>query len=119
MRFIVSRTSGGFSDDEPPPCDGLERVTAPEVDARTFATEEEHDQRFPHVPWRDRGTNHRTWSGGICRDLEPGTAWVRDFATMADLAAFIEEHGTCILGVDRGYGHPDHMTLEIYDDYRE
>lgn len=69
--------------------------------------------------WRDEGTNHTTWSGGICRQRGEELKWTIE---VPDILAFINSVGRCILTPPGPPGKPDSPLLwhiEIYDDYRE
>lgn len=114
MRFTVTRTSQYGH--ETPPCEWAERQLVPYVDRRGFASEEEHDARFPAEPWRSRGVSHRLWEKGDERGIERVVqmeAWTIEIDTLDELIAFADAHGEIIVGAG------DPPSIEIYDDYRE
>lgn len=95
------------------PCDGafLARVVC--VDYRTVS-DPKHilANRGTDGDWYTRGTNHRVVLGMIARDLGEKEVWAVE---IADVHAFVAEHGLCILGLN----FDGFWTIEIYDDYRE
>jgi len=121
VRFHVCRTRSQHDDDDNPvsPCEGAFRAPYVRVDRRTFKTEAEHDSNGfigrdgkPDL-WRDQGSNHRTWEGGICRDFDDED-W---FIEIDDVIAFMRKHGRLVIGP--WFLSPEIISIEIYDDYRE
>lgn len=113
MRFIVRRTS--VWDDDAQPCPEAVKGTYTRVDARTFKSAKEHDEKL-REPWLSRGTNHRKHNGGIARDFPGERCWWVEIATLDDLWAFSQEHGPVIVSEHFMSEDP---SLEIYDGYRE
>jgi hypothetical protein len=122
-RFLIRRTSNGYSPTDDPPCEGCERGTYPYWDVRTFKSFEEHDAKLTRERFVDRGTEHQVVRGprggavGIKRRLRDEDGWFREFTDLNDLLAFADEHGELVIG--SALGNPSVREIEIYDDYRE
>ena len=116
--YVIERTSH-FLTDEGPPCDGCRQIEIPRWDKRTFKSPGEHDKILRGSKrWKDKGTEHGYWDGGILRKMENNTVWVMD---IDDIYEFAVEHGNHILVSHWMWSDPRNPTpcLEIYDDYRE
>ena len=107
MRFKVSRTSI-YHDEKP--CDEAFMGRYTPVDARTFKSPEEHDERFPKNKWHSSGSNHRLTKSGIARDLPACRTWFVEIASLEELVSMSKKYGELVFDGD---------GIEIYDTYRE
>lgn len=116
MKFMVIRTSQGYSGDTPP-CKGAVREAYVRVDERTASD----PAKIAHYGdttdwWYGEGTNHRVERRHIKRDF-PDEAWFIEVPDLAALMALEKREGDLILR--RALFNPGIPCIEIYDGYRE
>lgn len=129
MKYTISRSSHGYckedKDGNPvPPHPGAAQEPFPVRQRNTAKNESEYfcNQRaYTSTPrgWHDDGTNHTTWSGGICRQMGTELYWTLE---IPDLFAFVNSVGRCVLTPPSDPKETDSAGLwhiEIYDGYRE
>ena len=118
MKYIVSRTSRGYYDNEVP-CEGALKSMHANWHIRT-CNEEEFNKRFSTREglWRSKGTEHHVTSNGhIARRGKDKAYWTIEINTLEELFNFSIEHGEIII---RAFTFKDESpSIEIYDDYRE
>lgn len=112
MRFKITRTSLWGKK----PCDDAYSKLAKTWDFRTFASEAEHDARFPQQPWRAEGFDHQVVEGGI-RRAHFREHWFIDLEDERGILRLVDAYGAIIIEPTRELD--DTYTIEIYDDYRE
>ena len=115
MKFMVTRTSSSFDDDQAP-CAGAVLETYTRLDVRTVSDPSQLKAAWDRDNWYLKGGNHRVESGKIVRDFDD-QAWFIEVADLDALLAFYHKHGSIVL--TSRYDNPTMIQLEIYDDYRE
>jgi len=106
--FLVERTS--ILGWDVSPCDEAFSVEVINVDRRILRGD--YTNYIWYKQWYDKGTNHREWERGICRDLGTKLKWA---VRIDNIMEFVKKYGQCVIEIDlNGFN-----TIEIYDGYRE
>jgi hypothetical protein len=108
MIYPVSRTSAGYDFSETPPVPGA-------IERRYFRVVSVPPDCPAASNWRRAGTVFTTDEKGWLSRLEETREWAVE---TPDLAAFVREHGQCVVKWDAERADPC-LCIEIYDDYRE
>lgn len=120
MKFVVSRTSSSYDNDNPP-CDDSFKEKYTRLEIRTLSNFEAFDAKFGDREgrWLSKGNNHCiSKEGYIQREIPEGSEdWFIDIHNLDELMAFNERYGDIIL--TKAYSNREVSRLEIYDDYRE
>ena len=110
MIYPVSRTSAGYGFSETPP------VPVPGAIERRYFREVSIPPDCPAARgWRRTDRVFTTDEKGLLPRLEEAREWVVE---IPDLAAFVREHGQCVIKWDATRADPC-LVVEIYDDCRE
>jgi hypothetical protein len=107
MKFRVTRTSVWSNETQPCPeaqADDYQHWTYWTLSPTKLA------DRYPLI---DSATIEKAPAGSRSSKTQRG--WFVDIATIDDLAAFLQRHGSVVIEYDR----QETPTLEIYDNYRE
>ena len=118
MIFQVTRTSN-WGDEKP--FEDCIPIKLTKVQARTFRTPEEFDNKFgdSQGKWLDHGTNHRVDARGyIVRDMGLEDAWGIEINSLEELINFKKVVGENLI-IQTSWIDNKTPCIEIYDGYRE
>lgn len=105
------------------PCEEAFKIKLPVIDTRSC----DDPKKIPanngtDGDWYALGTNHRLVNGEIQRDLGVASYWAVELPTLADLTAFVQRYGECIIRPSNlrlflNEGLDGFFEIVIFDDY--
>ena len=116
MKYIITRASNFGMCDYDPEVEGAVKTDVHFIDTCYSAGYlEEFKKDYTDV----RQVGDDKWEGVM---IQPKEAWVKEFATIEELLAFVDEYGKVIVYRAGKSLHPNkegYREIEIYDDFRE
>lgn len=122
MKFLISKTSGSYQDDdeELPPIPGATIVEYDDMDIRTISSPEEFDARFPEQKWiAPEYSDYGVMNGRIHRKRGTQKLWTIDVETLEELIALAEKEGHPVIVWAPDVQERLPARIEIYNYYRE